>query len=74
MRQLSYKPHRFLPDAIRHSNWLYARVPVCFCNVEEMLAERGMDISYQTIRRRFLEFGTVIAAIGYRLEQRLWLN
>ncbi len=62
MRQLSFKRHRFPPDIIRHSIWLYARFTLSFRDVEEMLAERGLDISYETIRRWFLKFGTVIAA------------
>ena len=62
MRQLSFKRHRFPPDIIRHSIWLYARFTLSFRDVEEMLAERGLDVSYETIRRWFLKFGTVIAA------------
>jgi transposase-like protein len=60
MRQLSFKRHRFLPDIIRHAIWLYARFTLSLCDVEEMLAERGQDVSYETIRRWFLKFGSVI--------------
>jgi transposase-like protein len=45
MRQRSFKRHRFPPDIIRHSNWLYARFTLSFRDVEEMLAERGLDVS-----------------------------
>jgi transposase-like protein len=62
MRQLSFKRHRFPPDIIRHAIWLYARFTLSFRDVEELLAERGLDISYETIRCWFLKFGTVIAA------------
>jgi transposase-like protein len=62
MRPLSFKHHRFPPEIIRHSIWLYARFTLSFRDVEEMLAERGLDVSYETIRRWFLKFGTVIAA------------
>jgi putative transposase len=62
MRPLSFKRHRFPPEIIRHSIWLYARFTLSFRDVEEMLAERGLDVSYETIRRWFLKFGTVIAA------------
>jgi putative transposase len=62
MRQLSFKRHRFPPEIIRHSVWLYARFTLSFRDVEEMLAERGLDISYETIRRWFLKFGSAIAA------------
>ncbi len=70
MRQLSFKRHRFPPDIIRHSIWLYARFTLSFRDVEEMLAERGLDISYETIRRWFLKFGTVIAANLRRTRSR----
>ena len=62
MRQLSFKRHRFPPDIIRHSIWLYARFTLSFRDVEEMLAERGLDVSYETVRRWFLKFGAVVAA------------
>ncbi len=62
MRQLSFKRHRFPPDIIRHSIWLYARFTLSYRDVEEMLAERGLDVSYETVRRWFLKFGSTIAA------------
>jgi transposase-like protein len=62
MRQLSFKRHRFPADIIRHSIWLYARFTLSYRDVEEMLAERGLDISYETVRRWFLKFGSTIAA------------
>ena len=62
MHQLSFKRHRFAPEVIRHSIWLYAGFTQSFRNVEEILAERGLDVSYETVRRRFLKFGSVIAA------------
>ena len=55
MRQLSFKRHRFPPDIIRHAIWLYARFTLSFRDVEEMLAERGLDVSYETVRRWFPE-------------------
>jgi putative transposase len=62
MRHFSFKRHRFPPEIIRHSIWLYARFTLSFRDVEEMLAERGLDVSYETIRRWLLKFGSVIAA------------
>ncbi len=56
MRRLSFKRHRFPPEIIRHSIWLYARFTLSFRDVEEMLAERRLDVSYETIRRWFLNF------------------
>ncbi len=62
MRQLSFKRHRFPPDVIRNSIWLYARFTLSFRDVEEMFAERGLDVSYETVRRWFLKFGSEVAA------------
>jgi len=62
MRQFCFKRHRFPPEIIRHSIWLHARFMLSFRDVEEMLAERGLDISYETVRRWFLKFGSTIAA------------
>jgi transposase-like protein len=62
MRQISFKRRRFPPNIVRHAVWLYARFTLSFRDIEEMLAERGLVVSYETIRRWFLKFGTVIAA------------
>ncbi len=62
MRRLSFRRHRFPPDIMRHSIWLYARFTLSYRDVEEMLAERGLDVSYETVRRWFLKFGSIIAA------------
>ncbi len=51
MRTISFKRHRFPPEIIRHSVWLYARFTLSFRDVEDLLAERGLDISYDTVRR-----------------------
>ncbi len=62
MRQLSFERHRFPADIIRHSICLYARFTLSFRDVEEMLAERGLDVSYETVRRCFPKIGSTIAA------------
>ncbi len=62
MNPLSFKRHRFPPSIIRHSIWLYARFTLSLRDVEELLAERGLDVSYETVRRWFLKFGSVAAA------------
>ena len=46
---------------IRHAVWLYARFTLSYRDVEDFLAERGLDISYESVRRWFLKFGTQIA-------------
>ena len=62
MRKISYSRHRFPAAVIHRAVWLYFRFPLSFRDVEEMLAERGIDASYETIRRWVLKFGPAIAA------------
>src|SRR5256714_2914411 len=57
MDQLSYSRHRFPPPVIQHSIWLYLRFPLSYRDVEELLAERGLEVSYETVRRWVLKFG-----------------
>ena len=51
MHNISFIRHRFPPDIIRHVVWLYARFTLSYRDVEDFLAERGLDISYETLRR-----------------------
>ena len=61
MRRSPFRGHRFPPDVIRQAVWLYLRFTLSFRDVEDLLAERGIDISYETIRRWVLKFGPVFA-------------
>jgi transposase-like protein len=61
MTPISFKRHRFPPTIIQHAVWLYARFTLSFRDVEELLAERGIDVSNETVRRWFLKFGLLIA-------------
>src|SRR5690349_18513494 len=61
MAEISYRRHRFPPVIIQHAVWLYLRFTLSYRDVEELLAERGLDISYETIRCWVLKFGPVIA-------------
>ena len=61
MRTISFTRHRFPPDIIRHAVWHYARFTLSYRDVEDLLAERGLDISYESVRRWFLKFGAPIA-------------
>ena len=54
---ISYKRHRFPPQIIAHAVWLYFRFPLSLRLVEEMLLERGIVVSYETIRRWGKKFG-----------------
>ena len=58
---ISYRRHRFPPVIIQHAVWLYLRFTLSYRDVEELLAERGLDISYETVRCWVLKFGPVIA-------------
>ena len=52
MTTLSYRRHRFPPPIIQHAIWLYLRFTLSsYRDVEELLAERGLDLSYETVRR-----------------------
>lgn len=54
---VSYKHHRFPSQIIAHALWLYLRFPLSLRLVEEMLLERGVVVSYETIRRWGKKFG-----------------
>jgi len=61
MTVISYRRHRFPPSIIQHAIWLYLRFTLSYRDVEDLLAERGLDISYETVRRWVLKFGPLIA-------------
>jgi len=67
MTSPSYRGHRFPASVIQHAIWLYFRFSLSYRDVEELLAERGLDLSYETIRRWVLKFGSLLAR---RLRQR----
>jgi hypothetical protein len=50
MAEISYRRHRFPPGVIQYAVWLYLRFTLSYRDVEELLAERGLDISYETVR------------------------
>ena len=61
MKPISFARHRFPPDIIRHAVWLYLRFTLSYRDVEELLADRGLDVSYETVRRWVLKFGLQFA-------------
>ena len=61
MAEISYRRHRFPPVIIQHAVWLYLRFTLSNRDVEELLAERGLDVSYETVRSWVLKFGPIIA-------------
>ncbi len=56
-----YHRHRFPAEIISHCVWLYFRFPLSFRDVEEMLAMRGVSLSYETVRDWCLKFGQTYA-------------
>jgi putative transposase len=61
MSPISYARHQFPPDVIRHAVWLYLRFTLSYRDIEDLLAERGLDVSYERVRRWVLKFGPVFA-------------
>ena len=70
MQKFPYTRHRFPPEIIQHVFWLYFRFPLSFRDVEDLLAERGVDISDETARRWTLKFGLDHARKLRRLRPR----
>jgi putative transposase len=62
MTKISYSAYRFPPEIIHQASWLYLRFTLSFRDVEDLLAERGIAISYETVRRWVNHFGPIIAA------------
>ncbi len=61
MTSISFARHQFPPDVIRHAVWLYLRFTLSYRDVEDMLAERGLDLTYETVRRWVTKFGPLFA-------------
>jgi len=57
-----YRGHRYLVDIISHAVWLYFRFSLSLRDVEELLAERGVTVTYETIRAWCSKFGPSYAA------------
>ena len=70
MALISYRRHRFPPVVIQHAVWLYLRFTLSYRDVEELLAERGLDISYESVRSWVLKFGPAIARALRRCRPR----
>ena len=56
-----YAGYRYPPEIICHAVWLYFRYPLSLRMVEELLAARGIEVSYETVRQWGLKFGEVFA-------------
>jgi transposase-like protein len=70
MQPISYARHQFPAEIIRHAVWLYLRFTLSYRDVEELLAERGIAVTYETVRRWVLKFGPSFALNLRRLRPR----
>ncbi len=66
----SYKRHRFPPELIAHAVWLYFRFALSYRDVEELLAERGVIVTYETVRQWCRKFGQPYANALRRRQPR----
>ena len=55
----TYKRYRFPPDIISYAVWLYYRFNLSYRDIEDLLAERGIRVSYETIRLWCIKFGAL---------------
>ena len=62
MKRIDYDGYRFPPAIIQQTVWLYFRFTLSFRDVEDLLAVRGITVSYETVRRWVNHFGPMIAA------------
>jgi len=67
----SYHGYRFPREIISHGVWLYHRFSLSFRDVEELLAKRGVMVTYETIRQWCRKFGPEYARKLYRRQGRL---
>jgi len=57
----NYKGFRFPPEIISHAVWLSFRFSLSFRDVEELLAQRGIVVTYETVQQWCLKFGQTSA-------------
>lgn len=61
MKPISYALLHYPPSIVQHVVWLYLRFNLSLRDVEDLLAERGLDVSYETVRRWVARFGPAYA-------------
>jgi hypothetical protein len=71
MEKISYTRYRFPPEIIDQAIWLYLRFTLSLRDVEDLLAERGVSLSYETVRRWVNHFGPMIATDPGGIDGRL---
>jgi DDE domain len=62
MTKISYSGYRFPTEIVHQAIWLYLRFNLSFRDLEDLLAERGISVSHETVRRWVNHFGPKIAA------------
>lgn len=62
VQPLSFKRHRFPAEVIRYAVWLYFRFTLSIRDVEDLLAQRGIELSRESVRSWIIKFGPLIAA------------
>ena len=62
-QQSSYRGYRFPPEVISDAVWLYHRFTLSLRDIEDLLAERGVIVSYESIRRWCMTFGLDYARV-----------
>ncbi|UYW27484.1 IS6 family transposase [Methylorubrum extorquens] len=70
MQPVSYARHQFPAEIIQHAVWLYLCFTLSYRDVKELLAERGIQATYETIRRWVFKFGPAFARNLRRLRPR----
>src|SRR3954464_13641402 len=70
MQAISYARHQFPAEINRHAVWLYLRFTLSYRDVEELLTERGIETSYETVRRWVVKFGPAIGRNLRRLRPK----
>ncbi len=61
MMLVSYARPHYPPSMVQHASWLYLRFSLSLHDVEDLLSERGLDLSYETVRRWVARFGPAYA-------------
>jgi len=65
MSDISFRGHRFPPDIIRLAVMMYVRYLLSLRQVEDLLFERGIDVSHEAIRVWWNRFGPALAKVRY---------
>jgi hypothetical protein len=68
---ISFNRHHYPPEIVQHADWLYTRFTLSFRDVEDLLAERGIDVSNETLKGAGMGEVIVVAPCFVRLAHEL---